>query len=410
MRDMMRRQLPAYTPQSPASAVASFSDAMLSSERSLAELRDYLARRFAASDVLLTSSGTQALQVALQLATEADEGRRPVALPAYGCYDLITAAVGARARIVFYDVEPADLQPDRESLGAALAVGVCAVVATPLYGFPLDWTWLRERCAESGALLIEDSAQGLGSEWRGVEGGSFGDATVLSFGRGKGWSGAGGGALLVRHEGLRRAVQAIRPPAPPLGTSLRAFIGSAALWALGRPRLYTLPSSLPFLHLGVTTYKEPGPVIGPSPFAVASALRQADVALEAVEGRRRWAAAWHRSLKTNPLGAAVRPCRVPPGGASGYLRFPLVTTEGSVADALLEGGRSAGVGPPYPRALHELDAARRLTVKDAATPGADHLARSLVTLPTHSRTEQRDVEGVRAVLRELAAARRLLGG
>jgi dTDP-4-amino-4,6-dideoxygalactose transaminase len=351
--------------------------------------------------VLLTASGTQALQVALQLAAEAHGSGRPVALPAFGCYDLITAAVGARASIVFYDVDPTHLVPDPDSLRAALGEGVCAVVATPLYGFPLDWTWLRRECRDAGALLIEDSAQGLGSEWQGAEGGSFGDATVFSFGRGKGWSGAGGGALLLRHDSFGRA-EAVRPPTPPLGASLRDFVATAALWLLGRPRLYSLPSSLPFLHLGETTYKDPQPVVGPSSFAARSALRHAGIAVEAVETRRRWAVAWTTLLESVRLDAALRPCRVLSGGASGYLRFPVVAADRTVASTLLQAGRGAGVGPPYPVILPRLQAAERLAWRPATTPGADHLARGLVTFPTHPRVEPRDLRMIEDILRRLA--------
>jgi len=402
---MIYRQLPAYTPQSPAHAVASLARGLTSPAASRSELEDHLVRRFGAHHVVLTSSGTQALQLALQLATEAHRDGLPVALPAFGCYDLITAAVGARTSIVFYDVDPEILSPDPESLRAALHAGACAVVATPLYGFPLDWTWLRRECSAAGALLIEDSAQGLGSEWRGTEGGSFGDATVLSFGRGKGWSGAGGGALLIRHDGLGRLAGGVDPPPPPRGESFRDFAPAAALWLLGRPGLYSLPSSIPSLHLGVTTYKDPRPIAGPSPFAAASALRQSALAVEAVEPRRRWAAAWTRMLESDSLPAAVRPCRVAAGGASGYLRYPVIVPDQAVADALLEEGRSAGVGPSYPRILPELEAAAPLTVGAASTPGADELVRSLVTLPTHPRVQPRDLRTIEEILRRSAVDR-----
>lgn len=401
---MIRRQLPAYTPLSPALAAASLARAAASPARPYAGLRDYLGRRFRASHVLLTASGTQALRVALQLAA-AHHDRRPIALPAFGCYDLITAAVGARTRVVFYDVDPTHLSPDPRSLRATLDGGACAVVATPLYGFPLDWTWLRKECTAAGAFLIEDSAQGLGSEWQGAEGGSFGDATVFSFGRGKGWSGAGGGALLIRQAALGHLVEAVRPPAPLPGASLRDFAASAALWLLGRPLLYSLPSSLPFLHLGVTTYKPPRPVAGPSPFAAASALRHADMALDAVETRRRWAAAWTRLVESERLVATLRPCRVLAGGASGYLRFPVVASDRTVGEALLEAGRRAGVGPPYPTILPELEAAEGLAVRPAPMPGAVELARSLVTFPTHPRVQPRDLKTMESILRRMAVER-----
>jgi dTDP-4-amino-4,6-dideoxygalactose transaminase len=399
---VIRSQLPAYTPQSPALAVAALAGAAASPAGAYAELRSYLGRRFGAGHVLLTSGGTQALQVALQLATGQDRERRPIALPAFGCYDLITAAVGARARIVFYDLDPTYLAPDARSLRAALDAGVSAVVATPLYGFPLDWTWLRRECEAAGALLIEDSAQGLGSEWQGTEGGSFGDATVLSFGRGKGWSGAGGGALLIRQGGLGRLAESVHPPGPRAGASLEDFAASAVAWLLGRPWLYALPRSLPFLHLGVTLYKDPRPIVGPSRFAAASATRQAQMAVEAVEGRRAWASAWARLLEGAGAAAGVAPCRVLGAGASGYLRFPVLAKDRAVAEVLLAAGERAGVGPPYPIPLPELEAAGPLTARPGPMPGAVELVDTLVTLPTHPRVRPRDLSTVEGILRAVS--------
>ncbi len=108
-----------------------------------------------------------------------------MALPAFTCYDIASAAVGAGVRVALYDVDPDTLGPDPASLERVLAAGAGAVVAGPLYGVPLEWDALRALADRHGALLIEDAAQGHGASWRGRPLGSLGDLSVLSFGRGK---------------------------------------------------------------------------------------------------------------------------------------------------------------------------------------------------------------------------------
>src|SRR5439155_883687 len=129
------------------------------------------------------------LTLALRAAAATLGGGEPpvVALPAYACYDVATAAVAVNARIALYDVHPATLAPDLASLTATLAEGARIVVVAPLYGMPVDWDAIEQCVAAFGALAIEDAAQGHGASWRGRPLGSLGRLSVLSFSRGKGW-------------------------------------------------------------------------------------------------------------------------------------------------------------------------------------------------------------------------------
>jgi hypothetical protein len=219
-------------------------------------LHDLLRDRYSADRVVLTDSGTHALQLALTAAlSRSSAGQRIVALPAYCCYDVATAAVGANARIALYDVDPDTLAPDAASLEQAFRAGARAAVIAPLYGVPAAWSPLESIAAQHGALLIEDAAQGHGAQLDGRVLGSIGQLSVLSFGRGKGWTGGAGGALLARGD------------APPIdadglaeGTGgIRTWMAAAAQWLLARPSLYGVPSSLPFLGLGETHYRQPSP-------------------------------------------------------------------------------------------------------------------------------------------------------
>ena len=188
---------PAHSPVSARTLLS----ALPEGKRAVRRFEAQLAERFQRETAIFTESGTQALQLALTLALEGlPASRRRVAVPGFGCYDVMTAAVGAGAPVMFYDVSPEHLGPETESLEqSASSCGV--LVAADLYGFPLDWSRLTAVAREAGAVLIEDAAQGIGSDWEGRVAGTHGDLAVLSFGRGKGWTGGGGGALLIRRRG-----------------------------------------------------------------------------------------------------------------------------------------------------------------------------------------------------------------
>ncbi|HEU4453796.1 MAG TPA: DegT/DnrJ/EryC1/StrS family aminotransferase, partial [Longimicrobium sp.] len=88
------------------------------------------------------------------------------------------------------------------------------------------------------------------------------------------------------------------------------------------------------------------------------------------------------------------------GAEPGYLRLPLRVANGrarSPADAA-----RLGIAPAYPRPLSMLPALRdRLAGPERRFPGAESLASSLITLPTHSAVTPHDVQ---ALVRALRAA------
>lgn len=348
--------------------------------------------RYNAGVVVLCGSGTQALQLALGT-VRAPSGRPPrVALPAFACFDIVTAAVGIGAGIEFYDVDPHTLGPNPASLARALAWGVDALVVVHLYGIPVDWAGIHDLATTHGTVVIEDAAQGHGGALHSRALGALGATAVLSFGRGKGWTGACGGALL--HRGKR-----VGEPTPPGAVrEIGALAGAAAQWALAGPRLYAVPASLPFLGLGETRYHEPRAPEGMTRTAAALLLASDERARSEAGYRRRVGHWYHERLQGLSGVGLVYP---PAGAEPGYLRFPIML-EGPARDAALEArARKLGIARSYPLTLPKLPAARRLAAHGVHTyPGAERLARGLFTLPTHSRLNDADRDAVlRAITR-----------
>jgi len=388
----IRHQLPAYSPLGSGTLWAGLR-AFLNrwttdgggEER---RLREELVRAFSASAASLWGSGTQALQVAIEVARAA---RGPsdfrVALPAYSCFDLVSAAAGAAAPTVFYDLDPETLAPDLDSMDRALEGGAGAVVVSPLYGLPVPWEPIRRTARRWGAVLIEDAAQGCGTAWNGAPVGSLGEMSILSFGRGKGWTGGGGGALLLRDLG---GLALGAGPQPPSGTGLAAdaktLIATAAQWAVGRPPLFRTATSLPWLHLGETRYRPPVDPRGISPVSAAIVRATRRAALREAEIRREHAR-WLLERLASCRG--TRTIRVPGKGRPSYLRLPVRLPGG--ARNLEAESRALGIAPGYPEILSRIPAARELSpAPPGRFPGAEALVSELVTLPTHSLLRPRD--------------------
>ncbi len=371
---MFRRQLPAYSP-------LTFTGLALGARgvhgRPDERLATFLAGRYRAHRVVLTGSGTQALTLALRASPRGD--RAPVvALPAYACYDVVSAAVGADARILFYDIDPLTLAPDLESLSEICGLKPDAVVVAPLYGIPVDMDRVRAKTDACGALLIEDAAQGMGATWRGRSLGTWGDASVLSFGRGKGWTGGTGGALLERVPEERAGLPK-SPAVPDLSVGIRA----GAQWLLGRPLMYWLPAALPWLALGETEYHAPVEPRSMPPLAASLVLAHEREAVRESEVRKRNARDLLNRLAPLTASGTLVPIRGPDEGEPGYLRLPLLVPGGMTAFRNPEAARVRGIMPGYPRPLPELPAARERTLAGPPTPGAERLVADLITLPTH---------------------------
>ncbi len=379
---MIQRELPAYSPLAASGIMRAGLSALFrvnSAETLAAELR----RQFEATHVLPLASGTQALQLAIQAATESGDG--PVALPAFSCFDLVSATVGAGAKCVFYDVDPRTLSPDLDDLRDT-AQGCRAIVAGNLFGYPVDWPGLRSVATEAGATLIEDAAQGLGAGPDRDGWGRAGDFTVLSFGRGKGWTGGGGGALLARGDGLSKLTNA----KPEWG--LRPLVTSSAALLLGHPLTFGLLARVPGLGLGETHYKEPTSP-APIPKFVAGCVLQSEAASRsAIQSRRITAERYHHRAEDRQGPEPVEP--LGGGEACGYLRFAVLATTSDVAERLTNEGPRLGIVQTYPIPLPQLPQAQTLIVRHREAPGAIELVEQLFTLPTHPRLGRKQAEAI----------------
>lgn len=143
---------------------------------------------------IAVSNGTVALHlglIALGLKPE-DE----VIVPNLTFAASANAVINAGAKPVFceIDLETWCIQPDE--LRRLVGPKTKAIMPVHLYGQPCDMDSLKEICAEFDLLMIEDTAEALGSEWKGRRLGTFGDASTFSFFGNKTISTGEGGMIL----------------------------------------------------------------------------------------------------------------------------------------------------------------------------------------------------------------------
>ncbi|CAG0950586.1 perosamine synthetase [Methylophilaceae bacterium] len=135
----------------------------------------YLGRRHA----IAVSSGT--LGVLLVLKAAGIKTGDEVIAPAYGWHQCAHAISWSGASPVLADIDywSQTLSPDK--VEARLSERTKAILAANTNGHPADWNRLRALAAQSGALLIEDATESIGSRYAGALVGSFGDVAIFDF-------------------------------------------------------------------------------------------------------------------------------------------------------------------------------------------------------------------------------------
>ena len=399
---MFRRVPPVHSPLSLAALSRGLAAAL--SERAWraarAEIDQWVRETFEPRAWAWTDSGTTALTLALRLAT-AERGSRRIALPAYGCYDLATACDGAEVEVLLYDIDPGTLGPDWSSLEWALGEGAVSVVLVHQYGIPVDLDRARDLATAHGATVIEDAAQGIGGEYNRKPLGRHGDLSILSFGRGKGFS-AGGGGLLLAHSA--RFIDAASELALPSARGFAAWAKCLVQAAFSAPGRFWIPAALPMLKLGETIYHRPHPPSGVSRSGTGVLAGGLAGIGPAAVGRQEVVARWRSLLPSDWLiQFQDRECIRP-----GWLRYPVLAPSVQTAEAFAEGAAWLGVARGYPKSLLDLSGFGSSTVAALAggAPGARILADRLLTMPTHVHVQQQDMSTVTELVRRLPSALR----
>lgn len=158
--------------------------------------------------LLLTSSATSALELALQLLDL--EAGDEVILPSFTFPSAANAILKAGGRPVFCDIDLETKNIDIEDAVARITPKTKAIIPTHYAGISCDMALLTSLCKAHDLALIEDAAQGTYSFYEGAPLGTLGDFGVYSFHHTKNFSCGEGGAFLCNDVNLLKKAEVLR--------------------------------------------------------------------------------------------------------------------------------------------------------------------------------------------------------
>ena len=162
------------------------------------EIAAYCSTKYAVG----VSSGTDALLLSL-MAAQIGHGDRVITTP----YTFFAAA-GSISRLgalpVFVDIEPDTYNISADKIKAAVLrmsdqerKTLKAIIPVHLYGQCADMDVIKNIADDNHLVVIEDAAQAIGSEYKGVRVGSLGDFGCFSFFPSKNLGGFGDGGIVT---------------------------------------------------------------------------------------------------------------------------------------------------------------------------------------------------------------------
>lgn len=151
-----------------------------------------------AKKVLMTTSGTSALEMAALLADikPGDE----VIMSSYTFVSTANAFVLRGATIVFVDIRPDTMNIDENLIEDAITEKTRAIVPVHYGGVACEMDTICDIAKRHNLVVVEDAAQGVMGFYKGRALGSIGDFGCYSFHETKNYSMGEGGAVLVNHE------------------------------------------------------------------------------------------------------------------------------------------------------------------------------------------------------------------
>jgi perosamine synthetase len=117
-------------------------------------------------------------------------------------------AVGAKPILVDSDLKTWNTTP--ELVAEKITKKTRAIMPVDVAGMPIDIDGFRKLAEEKNLILIEDSAEALGAEYKGKKVGSFGHTSILSFHMAKLVSTVEGGAVLTNDGKIAESLRSIR--------------------------------------------------------------------------------------------------------------------------------------------------------------------------------------------------------
>ena len=168
----------------------------------------WLENKFNAQKVLLTTSGTSALDMAMLLCDfkSGDE----VILPSYTFSSTATSILVGGGVPVFVDIRPDTMNIDENKIESAITDKTRAIAVVHYAGVSCDMDKIMSIAQKYNLKVIEDAAQGVMSTYKNKYLGTIGDFGCYSFHETKNYSMGEGGALVINNPAYNERAEILR--------------------------------------------------------------------------------------------------------------------------------------------------------------------------------------------------------
>ena len=169
------------------------------------QLKNKLKKYFHTNNCFLLNSARTGLYLALKSLKlkPTDE----ILCQAFTCVVVPNSIIWAKAKPVFVDTIKNDFNVDINDLAKKITNKSKAIIIQHTFGNPDNISAIKKLCQQHDLVLIEDCAHSLGAEYNSKKIGTFGDLTVLSFGRDKVISSVFGGVLIVNNKKFIKSIK-----------------------------------------------------------------------------------------------------------------------------------------------------------------------------------------------------------
>lgn len=302
-----------------------------------------------------------------------------VLIPAYNCISVPHAITYAGYRPRFVDVDINTLNALPKTFERMITPDTTAVMPTHLFGIPCNLEETLQVFKQREILIIEDAAPALGAEYGNKMVGSFGDASVISFGGRKVISGEAGGAVLTNDEGLAKKIHEVLSQITDRSNKWSMFIKAAAYKTSTTPilygvlrRIYALLGKEQMYEIVPVSLEKPSDYLSGIPSYAGTLLKIQFDRLEWNLNRRQTIAKIYREQLANHPGWILP--HIPDSSNPSWIQFPLICDD---KQAFYNHMKSEGIDVSW---TYKYSCAESFGFNDC--PNALQAAKKVVSLPT----------------------------
>lgn len=195
-------KIPLSKPDITAEEIKSVTEVMKTSHLSLGpklqEFEKLMANFAGVKYAVAVNSGTSGLHLIIR-ALAIGEGDEVITTP-FSFIASSNCIVFEKAKPVFADIDEKTFNINPELVEGLITPKTKAILAVDVFSQPADWDELKKIAKKHNLFLIEDSAEALGSEYKGKKCGSFGDAAIFAFYPNKQITTGEGGVVLTNNK------------------------------------------------------------------------------------------------------------------------------------------------------------------------------------------------------------------